>query len=348
LARLNALIDPVVMARVPATTALRVLEKNAPIAMVFPVTDKHVHSVENVLLPGVENVLHTVTAPHAQTVLIDLAMQIVRLEVTARHTVIVQIGENVLAMVIVMVRLVVSVLLMVIVMVLLVVIVPTVQQVIVPPMGTEVTAMHAQNVVNLVAVVPAAHLEVSVQAETGVASHLSGIVMNARIVQNVLRTVTALSVVSVLLMAIVMVLLVVSVLHMVTVVPVRNDRSVLHMVTVIPVRNDRSVLRMVTVVPVPIAGVIVPPIVIVPNDLGLANAVVDQIVLVLRALAVVMKALLAGKSQNSQKNSEWLANFVWFALTMMILGSMKMSPVMSWTKLRVMNSRHLPKRTLNV
>ena len=50
MARLIVLTDPAVTARVPATTAQRVLEKNVPTAMAFPVMDSHVRNAVNVPL----------------------------------------------------------------------------------------------------------------------------------------------------------------------------------------------------------------------------------------------------------------------------------------------------------
>lgn len=69
MARLIVLTDPAAMARVPATTAQRVLEKNVPTAMAFPVMDSHVSNVVTDPLLDEENVPPMVTAPHAQIVL---------------------------------------------------------------------------------------------------------------------------------------------------------------------------------------------------------------------------------------------------------------------------------------
>jgi hypothetical protein len=385
------LTDPVVMARVHETTALRVLEKNVLTVMAFLVTASHVHNVENVLQQGVVNVPPTVIVPHVPTVLTVQDMQIAVSVENVLPMEIVPSVENALVTVIVtqlpvenahvmenvMVLHEVNVLLTATVMAPLVEIVHIALQETAPHMATVVTAMRAQNEVALVAAVPTEHPEESAQAEIVAASPHLVTVMDAQNAQSALPTVTVHSAVSaqamvtvapgqivavnvhpmeivhnvetVPVMVIVMAHLVVSAPTMVTVVPARTVGEIaLHTEIVVPVRNvqndpamvtDHSVenvLPMETVAPVQNAAVIAPLMVNVPNDHALVIEVVDQIVPVLPALVAVM-SVHAGKSQNSPKNSAWLANYGWFALTTMILGSMMMSPVTSSTRLHATN-----------
>ena len=176
---MDVLTDPAVKARVLETTALRVLEKNVPTVMAFPVTVSHVHNVENVLLQDVVNVPPTVIVPHVPTALIVQDMQTGASEVNVLPMEIVHTVENDLVTVIEtqlpvetvhvteteMVLHEVNVLLTATVMVPLVEIVHTALQVIAPHMATVVTAMRVQNAVDLVVAVPTEHLEESVQAE---------------------------------------------------------------------------------------------------------------------------------------------------------------------------------------
>ena len=102
-----------------------------------------------------------------------------------------------------------------------------------------------------------------------------------------------------------------------------------------PVRSVPSVQVMVTVRNAANVGETDHPMVVVLNVPALATAEVVQTALV--HLVVAMTALHVGKSQNSLKSSEWLANFVWFVHTTMTPGSMMMSPVMSSTRSHVMS-----------
>jgi len=406
------LTDPAATARVPATTAPRVLEKNVLTAMVFPVMVSHVRSVGNVLRQVVGIVPLTVTAHHVPIVLtvqdmqivvneesvqptvIDLSVEnvlrmvIVRSEATDLHMVTAQTGANAPVTVIVMLHLAVIVHVMEIVTLLpeasvphtatamarLVVIVPTVRQGIAPHMATVVTEMPVQSAEVLVEVAPAEHLVVNVLVEIVAASPLLGTEMHAQSVQSVQsvlpmeivrsaenahRMATAvrdqivaatvppmeivLNVVTVPPMAIVMEPLVVSAQVMVIVdLGQTVGETALHTETAAPVRNVQiahsAVIAppMVTVAHVQIVVGNVLLMVNVQNALALVTVEVDQTVPVLLALADEMSDL-AGKSQNSPKNSAWHANFVWFALTMMIRGSMMMSPVTSSTRLHATN-----------
>jgi hypothetical protein len=379
------------MARVHETTAQRVLEKNAPTVMAFPVTDSHVHNVEKDLQQAVVNDPPMVIVPHVPTALIVQVMQIAASVENVHPMATVPSVENDLVTVnvmqlhevndlltaIVMVLHEVNDLLTAIVMVPLVEIVHTALQETAPHMVTVVTAMRVQNEVDLVVAAPTEHPEESVQAEIVAASPHLVTVMVSQNAQSVLPTGTVRSAVSVQAMVtvapgqivavnvhpmeivhnvetvpvsvIVMAHLAVSAPTMVTVVPVRTVGEIaLHTEIVVPVRNVQNdpamvtvpsvefVLPMVTVALVQNAVVIAPLMVSVQNDHALVIEVVDQIAPALPALVGVM-SVLAGKSQNSPKNSAWLANFVWFALTTMILGSMMMSPGTSSTRLHATN-----------
>jgi hypothetical protein len=157
------------------------------------------------------------------------------------------------------------------------------------------------------------------------------------------------NVVTVPVTVIVMAHLVVSAQVMVIVVPGQTEEETdLHTEIVVLVQNAQTapamvtdhsveiVLPMVTVALVQNVVVIAPPMANVQNDHALVTEVVDQIVQVLPVL-VAVRSVLAGKSQNSPKNSAWRANYVWFVLTTMILGLMMMSPVTSSTRLHATN-----------
>ena len=362
MARLIVLTDPAVTARVPATTAQRVLEKNAPTAMAFPVMDSHVRNA--VIVPPM------VTAPHAQIVLtaqdtqtvvseasvqaMEIVLNVVSalLTVTALnvenvlltvtvlsvendlHMELVPIGESVLVMEIVKVHPVENVLPTAVVTVHHEVTVLTVQRVIAPHMVTAETVTHAQSAVVSAEAVQMELLEANVQAEIeAVSLHLETV--------TVVRNVP-----SVLVMVIVlsgendphMVIVVLAPIAVETVLPTATEapvRSVLTVQVMEIVPNAETVPHMVTVVLVQIVGEIDHPTEIVQNVPVSVTVEVVQIVLVL--LVVVMTALLVGKSQNLLKNSAWLANCVWFVHTTMTPGSMTMSLVMSSTRSLVMS-----------
>jgi hypothetical protein len=344
----------VIVPLVPTALTAQVMQIAASVETVLPL--ETVPSVENVhpmaIVPSVENDLVTV-----------IVTQLPAVTVHVMETVMVLHEVNVLLTAIVMVPLVEIVL--------------TALQETAPHMVTVVTAMRVQNEVALVVEAPAEHPEESVQAEIVAASPHLVTVMVAQNAQSVLPTGTVHSVVSVLAMAtvvpgqivavsvrpmvivhnvetvpvtvIVMAHLVVTAPAMVIVVPVRTVvETVLHTEIVVPVRNvlnapamgtDHSVenvLPMETVALVQNAVVIAPLMVSVQNDHALVTEVVDQIAPALPELVAVM-SVLAGKSQNLPKNSAWRANYVWFALTTMILGSMMMSPVTSSTRLHATN-----------
>lgn len=221
MARLIVLTDPAVTVRVHETTAQRVLEKNVPTVMAFPVTLSHVHNVENVqrlaegIVPPTVTVLHDLIVLTAQAMQIevneenDLPMEIVHNVENALHTgtvrsaesvplmVIVQTGENALAMETAMVRHVeiayametamvrhvVNVLSTAAVMAHLEVIVPTVPLVTVPHMATVETGMRVQNAEVSVVVAQAEPLAANDQVEIVEGSLL---LVTAVHVQNVL------------------------------------------------------------------------------------------------------------------------------------------------------------------
>jgi hypothetical protein len=233
------LTDPAATARVPATTAQRVLEKNAQTVMVFPVMDSLVRSVEIVLQQVVGIVRRMATAHHVliapivqdmQTVVSEesvlltvtalsvasvLRMEIVPSEVTALHMVTAQTGANAPVTVIVMLHLAVIVHVMETVTVLpeasvphtatamarLVAIVPIAQQVTVPHMATVATEMRVQNAVVLVEVALAEHHVVNVLVEIVEASPHLETGMHAQNALSVLPMAIALSAESVLRMA---------------------------------------------------------------------------------------------------------------------------------------------------
>jgi hypothetical protein len=381
------LTDPAATARVPATTAQRVLVKNVPTVMACHVMVSHVRSVESVRQQAVVNVPPTATVPHVPTVLtvqdmqtVDreesvlltetvhseesvLRMEIVLSKVTDLHMVTAQTGANAPVTAIVVLHLAETV--------------HTVPLVIDPHMVTVETEMHVQNAAASAAVAQVGHLVVSVQVAIVVASHHLVTAIPAQNVLSVLAMVIvptaenahrmatvapdqigAVTVppmvivrngVIVPAMAIVMVHHVVSVLAMEIAGLVQTvGESVPHTAIVVPVRNAPSVQAMVIVRNVVIVRpmetvdhvqnevVIAPLMVNDPNDLALEIAAVDQIVPVLPAL-VAVTSVLAGKSQNLPKNSAWLANFVWFDLITMIPGLMMMSLAMSSTRLHATN-----------
>ena len=90
------LTDPAAKARVLETTALRVLEKNDPTAMEFPVMDNHVVSATLDHLLVVVNDLHMVTGHHDLIAQIAQDMQTVVSETNVLPMVIVPSGEIVL------------------------------------------------------------------------------------------------------------------------------------------------------------------------------------------------------------------------------------------------------------
>lgn len=314
--------DPAATARVPETTAQRVLEKNALTVMVFPAMDSHVRSEIVVLHTGVEIAQPMVIVPHDQTVPTAQAMPIVHNEVNVLLTVIVHNAAIVLVMVIVMVPLVVTD--------------HHARQVTAPHTGTEATVMPVQNVVDSAGEALVEHLAVSVQVETVEDVRHTETETVVRNVQIVFLMAIALSEVIVLLL--------------VTVAHVQNEENahalaIAHnAVNVRPTvivdhdQSAQSVLHMVIVrseMTVHNAEIVLPTV-IVKNVHALAIAVVVLIVLVLHVLEVA-KSVLAGKNQNLLKSSVWRANCAWFALTTMIPGSMTMLLVMNSTRSPVMN-----------
>lgn len=302
--------DPAATVWVPATTAQRVLEKNVPTAMAFPVMDSHGRNAVNVPLLVVVIVQPMVTAHHAQTAPTDLAMQtvasvenvlrmaIVRSEESVLPMVTAQTGENALVTVIEMVLLVEIAHVMETVMVHHVAIVPTVLPVIALHMVTEETVTHVQSAVVSVE---------AVQVELLVANDLVAIVEGSP--HSVIAT-TGLNVPSVPVMVIVpngvIVLSAANAPHMATAVLVQN------------VGETDQTTETVKNVPV------------------LVIVVVVQTVLVLHVV-VEMTALHVGKSQSSLKSSAWHANYGWFVRITMTHGSMTMSPVMSSIRSLVMS-----------
>jgi hypothetical protein len=136
----------------------------------------------------------------------------------------------------------------------------------------------------------------------------------------------------------------VTVVHVLTVAGIAPLTATVDLVRSVPsvptmeiVHNEENDPHMVTEVHAQIEEMIVLPMEIVLSVHASEIAVDVPTVLVLRALVVVMTALLVGKSQNSPKSSAWRANFVWFALTTMIRGLMTMSPEMSSTRLPATN-----------
>ena len=327
-----------------------------------------VHSVESVrrmvIVPSVLNVLPTATVLTGENVPVTVIVMEPHVgKDLDTETVIVHLEESVLPMETAMAH--------------LVEIVHIVPQGTVPPMVIVGTAMHVQNAAVLVGVAPAVLLVENVQAEIAQESHHLENEMVVQNVPSVHPTVTVHSVESALLMEIVVhVLNVLSVLpteivHNVEIDPhmgtamARLVETVPAMVTaghalivagivpytetVAPVRNAPSAPAMVidhnvatvhpmeTVVHVQTVVEIALPTEIAQSVPALVTVVAVQTELVLRALVVVMTALLASKNQNSLKNSVWRANFAWFALTTMTRGSMTMSPVMSSIRSLAMN-----------
>lgn len=198
------------------------------------------------------------------------------------------------------------------------VIVPPAQQVIVPHTVIAETAMHVLSV----ALVVAGHKEppeVSGQVESAVENlHL----VTGMVVQSVLTA-----------------------LHMEI---AHNGENVLPMVSVAPVQNVPNVLALVIVLSeasVPHMEIVVLAQIVAGSEHPTETVEIDHVsataevvpTVLVHHEVVAMTVLLAGRSQNLQKNSAWHVSCVWFVLIMMTHGLMTMSPVTSSTRWLVMS-----------
>lgn len=320
--------DPAAKARGPETTALRVLEKNVPTAMVFPVMVNHVVTATLVhLLAGVtgqhmETVHHDLIAPIAQD------MQIVVNAANVLHTETVHSAEIALHMVsavsvpvtaTVMGPLVATVLVMGIVTELLVQAAPHVHQVI---------ALHTETVATVILVQNEA---VSAVAVLMVLFEVSDLVS---IGENALHSVTVTVVQNAVIAPST------EIVHSVqnalpTAIEAHAQHVAIdpHTVTALSVVTDQHTEN-VQNVPVMVTEVVVLTV--------LALLALEVVILV--AVMIVSHAL---KNRNSLKSSVWRANYEWFAPTTTTPGSMTMSPVMNSTRLHATSSRPSLRRTLS-
>ncbi|BAU99260.1 non-ribosomal peptide synthetase [Aurantimicrobium minutum] len=309
------LIDPAETARVPETTAQRVLVNSAPTATVFHVM-VHVHSVMVAQRSHAVKDPRMVSVPRVQIVKIDPAMEIAPTEVivqamvTALSAVTVLlmehalIGESVLVMAIVKALHVVIVPAMVIVMALPVVTDHNVLRGSVLPMVDALTVMTVLNAAVIAAVVHKVHPVANAQVMTVVAAPLTEIVDPAPSARCVLMEIN------------------------------HNGRMCAAMATGHNAVNAPTVIAL--------SGLKTAHMETVQSVLAMETAVVAQIVQVLLALEGVILVIVRSvvnvlRSLSSLKNRGWRASFVWFAPTTTILGLMMMSLMTCSTRQHAMS-----------
>jgi hypothetical protein len=295
------LIDPAETARVPETTAQRVLVNSAPTATVFHAM-VHVHSVMVAQRSHAVKDPRMVSVPRVQIVKIDPAMEIAPTEVIVQAMVTALSAVTVLLMEHALIG--ESVLVMAIVMALPVVTDHNVLRGSVLPIVDALTVMTVLNAAVIAAVVHKVHPVANAQVMTVVAAPLTVIVAPAPTAQSVLMEINHNGRMSAAMAT------GHNAVNAPTVIALSGLKTA-HMETV------QSVLAMETAV--------VAQIVQVLHALeGVILVIVTSVVHVLRSLS-------------SLKNRGWRASFVWFAPTTTILGLMMMSLMTCSTRQHAMS-----------